>query len=189
MKSQQQLKQTELVETETGLIANIELFRRRVSTLFQNCWVIQGKASVERKFNINSFIFFNSMSVKRMAFGWKTHVISHLFQQRTSHLPNCESGFIHTFWLSLFRITLENRQRNTHWLTVLWVGVSTCMCPWCGRRVLHSHDCDFVAAGTLWVHFEIPHLTPDSVSCSRTQTPARDERAVWLSHCTNRIRG
>lgn len=119
----------------------------------------------------------------------KDSVISHLFQQRTSRLPSGEFGLIHTFWVSLLRVSLENRHRNTHWLKVLWVCVSTCTCPWCARSAVHSHDCNLVAAGTLWVHFEIPHLTPDAVLCSRTPTPARDERAVRLSHCTNRIRG
>lgn len=53
----------------------------------------------------------------------------------------------------------------------------------------HSHYCDFVAAGARLVDCELFGLPSDTVFRLRAQTSPRDERAIWLSHCTNRITG
>lgn len=53
------------------------------------------------------------------------------------------------------------------------------------RRKSHSHYCVFVAAGALVVDCELFGLPSDTILRPRTQTSPRDERAIWLSHCTN----
>lgn len=183
MKSQQQLKQSVSCWHRNQLGS-------KYKTAWETClnWSkTVGYYKVNRQLSIhptslNSFILFILLLFIYISSMSMNDLISHLFQQRTSRWPSCEFGLMHTLRPSLLRVSLLNRDRK-HTLTDSPLILS----PWCARSVSHSHDCDLVAAGTLWVHFQIPHLTSDSVLCRRTQTPARDERAMWLSHCANRI--
>lgn len=168
-----------------GLTTNVQLFRRH------DCPKTVSLNTVLYQFNIY-FLSLNSfLSLQGL---WEEPLIEWPRCDRRSSLTFSSSEPAVCPALNLDLDTLA----DLHSSESLWKSDTEAHIDWqsfepvsliCSRRLENSHDCDFVAAGALWAHFQIPHLTIDTILRYGTQTPARHKRAARLPHCANRIRG